>query len=174
MGQAVTAMRAIVDTNVMVVANRQASQASLDCVEHCIVRLRALETTGKIVLDDDWHILGEYLDELSSAGQPGVGDAFFKWILRNRTNPERCEYHHITPIYESTTSGEPVSFEEFPDDPALNNFDRQDRKMAALAIISGAPIWNAVDADWWNHRIALQQHGIDADPARPDYFEPKV
>lgn len=169
-----TAMRAIVDTDVMVVANRRAPQASLTCVEHCLVRLHSLEHTGKIVLDDNWHLLGEYLDELSSTGQPGVGDAFLKWILTNRTNPERCEYHHITPVYESTTASEPVSFEEFPDAPSLADFDRDDRKMAALAIVSGAPVWNAVDSDWWNYRIPLQQHGIDVDFVCPDYFEFKV
>ncbi len=167
-------MRAIVDTNVMIVANRHAPQASLACVEQCIIRLHALESTGKIVLDDNWHILSEYLHELSSTGQPGVGDAFFKWILRNRTNPERCEYHHLTPIYDSATASEPVNFEEFPNNPALTGFDRTDRKMAALARVANTPVWNAVDSDWWDYRIALHQQGIDVDFVCPDYFESNV
>ncbi len=72
-------MMVVVDTNVAVVANGHSEQASQDCVRNCAERLYQI-TSGskKLVLDDQWRIIGEYRDNLRSSGQPGVGDAFLK------------------------------------------------------------------------------------------------
>ena len=61
------------------------------------------------------------------------------------------------------TPHEQRGFEEFPDDPELARFDRDDRKFVAVALASGTspPIVNASDRDWWEHREALQVHGIE-------------
>ncbi len=53
-------------------------------------------------------------------------------------------------------------FEEFPDDPALEGFDPDDRKFIAVAVAhpEGPPILQAVDSQWWDFRAAFRRNGI--------------
>jgi len=146
----------VVDTNVAVVANRAHEEASPHCVLACATLLKEIGAgEWQLVLDDAWQILGEYKKELRSSGQPGVGDAFLKWVLTNRTNPARCAWTHISPCTEH-------DYAEFPDDPALDGFDHSDRKFVAVALAhpDKPPIANAVDTDWWDYREPLAQHGV--------------
>jgi len=145
-------MKVIIDTNVPVVANGNSPQASPECVRNCARRLNEVTQHGKLVLDDKWLILQEYQNNLRSTGQPGVGDAFLKWVLTNYANPQRCEIVRITPKdYDQT------DFQEFPDDPELEGFDRNDRKFVTVAIShpDRPPILQAVDVQWWQMRVAL-------------------
>ena len=147
----------VADTNVAVVANALSEQASEDCVEACAERLEGImRGEVKLVLDDDWQILGEYAQNLHSTGTD-VGDRFLRWVLRNWRNPERCDLIHITPV-----DGSDNEFQEFPPDPALNDFDRADRKFIAVAIAHSErpPILQAVDSQWWDFRDALQENGV--------------
>jgi hypothetical protein len=154
-------MKLIVDTNVPVVANGASAspQAGPKCVRSCVSKVREIQLQHILILDDGWHIVREYMRKLASSGQPGVGDAFLKWVLTNRANPQRCEIVHITP-----RNGEmdPITFIEFPDDDALIGFDRSDHKFVATSIShpERPPILNAVDTDWWDYRVALQRHGV--------------
>jgi len=50
---------------------------------------------------------------------------------------------------------------DFPDDPALHNFDRSDRKFAALARRERIPVANATDSDWHQFARPLNAHGIE-------------
>lgn len=147
-------MKVIVDTNVPVVANKAAPQASLECVTRCVQRLREVQRADTLVIDDGWHILREYMNNLRSEGQPGAGDTFLKWVLTHRNNPLRCEQVSITP-----RNG---SFAEFPDDPTLARFDSADHKFVAVALVhpDHPPILNAVDTDWRDYGEALSKHGI--------------
>ncbi len=151
-------MTVVVDTNVAVVANDGSEQASPDCVITCIERIQQI-TSGKmkLVLDDNWKIIGEYQDNLNSSGQPGVGDAFLKWVLTNWLNPERCDLVMITPIDNLENE-----FREFPTDPALNDFDPSDRKFIAVARAhsENPPILQAVDSKWWGFKDALHRNGV--------------
>ncbi len=148
----------VVDTNVAVVANGHSRQASPCCVSNCVKRLGRI-TSGdeKLVLDNQWLIIQEYQRNLRSSGQPGVGDAFLKWVLTNRRNPERCELVNITPVDDQQTS-----FGEFPSDPDLNGFDLADRKFVAVALAhrQKPPILQAVDAAWWIFKDALFRNGV--------------
>ena len=147
----------VVDTNVAVVANALSEQASEDCVETCAERLEEImQDEVKLVLDDNWQILSEYAQNLHSTGTD-VGDRFLQWVLRNWRNPERCDLIHITPV-----DGSENEFEDFPDDPALNDFDPDDRKFIAVACahLERPPILQAVDSGWWDFRDAFRQHGI--------------
>jgi len=158
-------MKLIVDTNVPIVANKAAPQASEACVLACIARLKDIappkdiESQHILVLDDDWHILGEYQRKLRSEGQSGAGDDFLKWVLINRSNPDRCEQVHITPCQDDS---EEQCFREFPSDPELANFDRSDRKFVATALAhrDHPPILNAVDPDWRQYQSALERHRV--------------
>jgi hypothetical protein len=156
-----------VDTNVAVAANRTSPQASFACVTECIRVLNDICRGHILVIDDSWHILREYQQELRSEGQPGIGDAFLKWVLTNRNNLYHCVQVHITP---SDDSQEPIDFEEFPDDPALYKFDPADRKFVAVAIVhSEHPrILNATDSDWWYYKDVLAKHGVKVDFVCPD------
>lgn len=151
-------MKVIVDTNVPLVANGKADQASEDCVETCIDRLVQI-TAGnvKLVLDDQRRIIEEYRNKLNPGGFPGVGDAFLKWVEINWANPQRCDLVSIMPIDDSETD-----FQEFPTDPALADFDPDDRKFIAVALAHAEkpPILQAVDSAWWTYRDTLRQNGV--------------
>jgi hypothetical protein len=150
-------MKVIVDTNVPLVANGSADQASEDCVEACIDELlKITEGDVKLVLDDQRRIIEEYRNKLDPGGFPGVGDAFLKWVEINWANPQQCDLVSITPIDDLETD-----FQEFPADPALQDFDPDDRKFIAVALAHSEkpPILQAVDSGWWNARDALRQNG---------------
>lgn len=151
-------MSLVIDTNVAVVANNMNENASIECIKKCQNEL--LEAQNGIVLIDDndnQHILTEYRKRLSHSGQPGLGDAFFKWLFTNQENTSLCRKVKIT---DSDPAG--LVFEEFPNDPNLNDFDRSDRKFVAVAIASGETpdILNACDTDWWEFQNELLAHGV--------------
>ena len=156
-------MTVIVDTNVPLVANRF-SHASEDCVEICVDRLEQI-TKGEIKLavdycasDDQRHIIDEYRNKLNPSSQPGVGDAFLKWVEINWTNPDLCDLVEITFI----VVGAKISFAEFPSDPALADFDDDDRKFVAVACAHPGhpPILQAVDSKWHHFLGALTPNGV--------------
>ena len=109
----------------------------------------------KLVLDNGWIILGEYLRNLRSTGEPGAGDSFLRWILMNKD--DRCDLVSITPV-----DGSENEFEEFPNDLALDGFDPDDRKFIAVACAhpEKPPILQAVDSQWRDFRAALRRNGI--------------
>ncbi len=157
-------MYVIVDTNVPTVANGKSNQATPLCVINCIAKLREIQQGQKIVvLDEGWLVIREYQKNLSPKGQPGVGDAFLKWILTNQANPKCCQLIKITEISE-------YNFAEFPDDSALENFDLSDRKWVALAVThpDKPPILNAVDSDWRDFKAQLAVHGVRVEFLCPD------
>ena len=150
-------MMVVVDTNVPVVANGRSEQASSNCAETCAEKLgKIMQGEVKLVLDNRWIILGEYMQNLRSSGVD-VGDRFLGWVLRNWTNPEQCDLVSITPIDDSENA-----FEEFPDDPALDEFDPADRKFIAVACahLEDPPILQAVDSKWLDFREVFRQNGV--------------
>lgn len=146
---------AVVDTNVAVVANGMTDQANDVCVQRCVDELQNILRQGRLLLDDNWHILQEYQKHLGHRGSARPGDAFIKWVLQHQANDQFVRRVAITPDEER-------GFEEFPDDPQLAEFDADDRKFVAVAVASGASpaVLNASDRDWWEHREALQRNGV--------------
>ena len=146
----------IVDSNVAAVANGLASQADDACLSRCVAELRRIQRDCRLLLDDDRLILREYQKHLGPPGSARPGDAFIKWALINQGNQAHIRRISITPDIER-------EFAEFPDVPELARFDHDDRKFVAVALASGTspPIVNASDRDWWEHREALQAHGIE-------------
>ena len=106
-------------------------------------------------IDSSGLIFKEYFNHASRSGQPGIGDYFAKWLWDNQWNTSVCEQVEITPDSDR-------EFAEFPVDEALKNFDRSDRKFAAVAVSSAfdAVICNATDSDWWNFKDAFAKVGI--------------
>ena len=154
-------MKVIIDTNVLVVANREAPQASALCVRTYATKLDDIRARGTVVLDDGWRILREYMGHARSRGQPGVGDAFLRWVLTNQANPSRCERVTITPRRVSEADG----FAELPDELHCAGLDRSDCKFVAVARAhpEHPPILNAVDSDWWCCQALLAGHGVRVD-----------
>jgi hypothetical protein len=146
----------IIDTNVAVVANGRGDEDTI-CILNCSDELRRIMSQGVVLLDEIGYILQEYLRHLSLAGQPGVGDAFVKWINDHQGYSDRVVKVSITP---TDTSG--YHFAEFPAVEALAKFDRSDRKFVAVALASGLnpEILNAVDSDWSNFQAALDGAGV--------------
>ena len=122
----------MVDTNVPLVANGKAEQADLKCEVACIRNLIQIQSEQRTLLDDKMLIMGEYRTNLSHSGQPGVGDAFFKWLWENQANEQHCR---IVPLTIHSDRG----FVEFPDDARLSSFDLADRKFVAVALAK--PYW---------------------------------
>jgi len=150
-------MAVVVDTNVPKTANGDATgQTPAACVRACIATLRRIQQGELLVLDSGWRIINEYKGQLRASGQPGVGDAFLKWVLTNWKNPRRCVLVSITEDAKRNT------FVEFPDDPALAGFDPADHKFVAVALAhpERPHIRNATDTDWWHYRKRLAAHGI--------------
>lgn len=158
----------VIDTNVAVVANGRACQASKSCVVRCIQRLLNVRDRDRVVLDDGMRILREYMSNLSMSGQPGPGDYFMKWLWQNQSVPARCEQVSIIPLPD-----DPEDFQEFPKDDRLSAFDRSDRKFVAVAKASenSPAVLNATDSDWWDHREALSDNGVTIEFLCPELFE---
>lgn len=143
----------VVDTNVAKVANGEAEQAGSSCVTRYIDKLLDIRRHGCVVLDQGGKILEEYDKSLEFSG-PNPGDEFFRWLWLNQSTCSRKV---------SITEHPERGFENFPDDPELDGFDRDDRKFVAVALASGISpeILNASDTDWWHYLEPLQQHGIN-------------
>lgn len=147
----------VVDVNVAIVANGRSQQADTACVTACVDALINIHAVGKIVLDDGMRILSEYMDHLSMTGQPGVGDAFMQWVWQNQAVQDKCERVHLDPSPDDLES-----FLAFPADSDLQAFDPSDRKYVVVALGSRErpEVLNAVDPDWWEHRVALTRIGV--------------
>lgn len=152
----------LLDTNILVVANGRSLQANDQCRLGCVALLSSCRD-GVVLLDALGLILKEYERHASHSGQPGLGDAFFKYLHENQGVAERCLKVEIRP---DQTRG----FEEFPDDPELRNFDPADRKFVAVALASRANpvIHNATDSDWRDFREGLKRHGVRVNELCPD------
>jgi hypothetical protein len=94
--------------------------------------------TGRAVVDADWEIISEYRHKIRESGEPGIGDAFLKWILTNQTNPERCRF------VDTRMAAIPTS---------LADFDASDIKFIRTAVAAPeASIAQAADSLWWKRR----------------------
>jgi hypothetical protein len=148
-------MKAVIDTNVLLVANGQHPDVSPDCVSECVRRLAAMQKAGVTVIDDGHRILGEYRNKTSLNPPKGVGDVFLKFLFRNAGNAARVEL-------VSLTERSADQFAEFPDPVLQSVFDPSDRKFAAVAHAhpDKPPIWQAADSKWLDWWPALRQAGV--------------
>jgi hypothetical protein len=152
---------AVVDTNVLVVAEGRQTHAAAPCRETSAQELLRIRDTRSLVLDTSWQILGEYQGSLTDcAGEPGPGQLFYNWAVSTGD-------HRSVNIASHPLRG----FKAFPSDPRLETFDRDDRKFVAATIVSGKTrtrIVNAVDSDYSHHRKVLEEVGIVVQEICPD------
>jgi hypothetical protein len=146
-----------VDTNVPIVANGRPDPSNGGRSPTPACRLAAIDfleetlSSRRVLLDLAGEIQAEYRRYLDPRGQPGVGDRFFLQILMSA--PTRVERIDLP-------RGADGTYDDFPTDPVLHGFDQGDRKFAALARRTRAPVANATDSDWLYHRAALARRGI--------------
>ena len=154
----------VVDTNVLIVANDPAHRAGCECHGECVEALLAIRDRKSLLLDSEWRILGEYARKVGTVREPRVGSEFFRWAASGS----------IAANVRITADGD-GGFAEFPDDPRLAGFDRQDRKFVAVAVASGVEpeILNAADHDWREFESPLRENGVRVRERCPEYLARK-
>ena len=148
--------RAVVDTNVLLVANRCHEAASPSCVANCAKALQRIsDDQRKLVIDNRLEIVREYQKKLNPR-RPGVGDAFLKWVLTNHANPLRIEKAEIHACDDQR------GYEEFPGNAELADFDPADRKFVALSRAHNKhpPVLQALDSKWVGWENDLAKEGV--------------
>lgn len=149
---------AVIDTNVLLVANGSHADVSPACRKACVERLLQHQLSGVVAIDDGYRILREYQNKTRPNQPKGVGDAFLKWLLQQAGNPSRVHRVTLTEIQADV-------FAEFPDPALQPAFDLPDRKFAAVAHAhpDKPPIWQAADCKWLNWWQQLHAKGVWVD-----------
>lgn len=148
-------MRAVMDTNVVLVANGAHADASPACVIACIDRLQALMKDGKVIIDDEYRIVREYHNKTTPVKNKRPGDVFLLWLLKNRANTRHVEAVKLVEV-------SPDSFDDFPDADLQEHVDPPDRKFLATAAAhpDRPPVWQATDCKWLDWWPSLQGVGV--------------
>lgn len=164
--------KCLVDTNVPINANLAKDPAAIPddlvaCVQVCVDAIHQVIKKRRLVIDSGDEIFDEYRHKLSMKGQPGIGDAFMKWVNDHRYNPVFCDRVEITKTGNS--------YSEFPTHRGLENFDQSDRKFIAVANAhpDKPPIIQSTDSKWWGWKSALAESGIAVHFLCGDYVEVK-
>jgi hypothetical protein len=146
-------VRVVIDCNVLIAANRRETTASLACSAACARRLLDAADNDVLLEDTTNLIWGEYKRYCSFSGQPGPGDRFFVWLVRNRWTPERVHRIDIGADDDEIEAHVPS---------ALRDFDRSDRKWIVTYIGGvGEALYNALDSDWSESTKDLSDAGIN-------------
>lgn len=162
--------KCIVDTNILKKANDALHPDSIPeelagCVAACIEALEHVRATPDcLILDAGNEIYDEYARNLSRSGQPGLGDAFMKWVHDTCWSLPESNRVAITKTGKN-------AYKEFPDSKDLADFDPSDRKFIAVANAHPRhpPILEATDRKWWLFRDALKKAGITVQFLCPEY-----
>ncbi len=153
----------VVDTNVLLAANGAHDDLDPPCVVACSQWLERIQRKGMVVIDDQYRILGEYMNKTDSRRAKGPGDVFVKWVLVNQANTARCAQMTLT-------ESEPDVFGEFPSKELERRFDPSDRKFVAVANSHPGkpPILQAADSKWLDWHQELMKSGIVVEFLCPD------
>lgn len=134
-----------------------AGSADPSCELACVVALREIIEGGRLSLDDGDLIFSEYLQNLSLAGRPGVGDAFMRWVHDIRFDDAIC-----TRVTLTQNGPEATDFAEYPQCGALGSLDPSDKKFVAVAYADPArpTLVVGIDRGWTDHASALDRAGM--------------
>jgi PIN domain nuclease of toxin-antitoxin system len=149
----------VIDTNVGICANGRDTHASLRCQLTCSDFLETCRTLH-IALDNQNLIMSEYEKHFYHKGEPGMGDAFFKYLYHNQHAGDKIQLVKITPINEEKTE-----FAELPE----NQVDPSDRKFLATALVAKAILVNATDSDWTEQKNLLESLQIEVKQLCPEH-----
>ena len=104
--------------------------------------------------------MDEYAKHLHRSGEPGAGDAFYKYLCLHEYTPGCVRRVSVTPVKDENRG-----FEELP----ANSLDPADRKFLAAALVANATIMNATDSDWHEQRSLLEDHGLVVEQLCPQH-----
>lgn len=147
----------VIDTNVLYAADNLndslCQKASLEQIESVKMGKE------RIALDKQGYILEEYTRFAKTLDNTSVRKQFVNWLRA---------YSHTKclQVDPQPTDNSGVNFSWFPSDPALADFDQDDRKFVATSLAAQketgqpVPIVNALDSDWCDYLAALQQNGV--------------
>lgn len=164
--------KCVVDTNVPKIANLSTkpdsdSDAPDECILSCIKAIDHVIKNQALVIDNGDEIFTEYRRQLSMKGQPGMGDKFMKWVNDHRWTLPDSNRVTLTKTNDS--------YDQFPSDSRLADFDPSDRKF--VAVVNGhsgkPPILQATDSKWWGFRTILSELGITVYFLCPEYVQKK-
>jgi len=147
----------VVDTNVATTANGMNDGVSQGCVLASARALQCVMGGGHIYIDACGLIVGEYQRNLKRSGQPGPGDAFFKWLLTNEWSS-----HLVTRVPITPKQHDSEDFEELPATDDGTVYDRSDRKFLAVAAAheDHPHILQSFDSKWWGWQGQLAKCGV--------------
>lgn len=147
----------VVDTNVPTTANGMNPGASPECVAASARALQQVMLQGHVYIDNLGLIVGEYRKHLSGKGQPGPGDAFFKWLLTHQWGVQR-----VTLVPITAKAGNSEDFAELPTPEDGTAYDRSDKKFLAVAAAHEChpQILQSFDSKWWGWQTSLAKCGV--------------
>ena len=153
--------KCIVDTNVSLLAGTHISKIKkeqVECASACIKFIKNFigNPNSKIVLDNAGEVLREYRKATTMfKSERNVAVLFYMWV---------CQYIKFASIDNLVQlhKNEQNSFDEYPSNKDLRDFDPADKKFIALANAhpEHPPIIEGSDSEWWGIRIALQECGL--------------
>jgi hypothetical protein len=146
----------IVDTNIFIAANGKADQLAENDANKCRLFVGSLFSDTTISLDLQGEIFNEYFNHMNWSGQPGIGDAFVKYLWDRQYNKTICEKVDI----KKDKNG---IYKQLRDKKDLLLFDPNDHKFIAVYLGSknSAVICNACDSDWENNKLLLSKYQIN-------------
>lgn len=147
-------MTVVVDVNVLAVAEGLHDGATDLCRAACLRIAHQVRDGRTVVVDADDLILSEYVKVLRDADSAGVGKKLASFLYRRRYDPEICHRVALTPVDPPLGS-----FDEVPE--ALRDFDLDDHMYIAVASTTDAPVFQALDKEWWDRRQDFVANGID-------------
>ncbi|MBE0640041.1 MAG: hypothetical protein IH598_16110 [Bacteroidales bacterium] len=148
----------VVDTNVPLIA-RGESHMSTDCELACARFIENfLRGRQILVIDDDFELIGEYMNQIPLSGPVNFANRFLKWLFENQGNSHRVKQVKIN-LYDSGSNEENLK------GLLAINIDPSDLKFIAVAFANfgKAPIAEASDSKWIGWERALHDLGIKVD-----------
>lgn len=151
------ALRCVIDTNVATTANAANAEAPAGCIVASARALQSVMESGHVFIDAGGSIVTEYRANLNAQGQPGPGDAFLRWLLR-----EEWSGRYVTRVPITPSDDDDQGFAELPKPPPGVHYDRSDRKFLAVAAahVERPVILQSFDSKWWGWRDALEAAGV--------------
>lgn len=161
----------IIDTNVICQADNisygEMPTLLAKCTLECIRFLNniIISSDFHVILDAGREILGEYERNVSSS-QPTVANSFMRWLYSYIANMPVEDLINLTKNGDNT-------YEEYPADERLSNFDPPDKKFIALSNAHPCKphIIQGTDCKWYGFKNIFAEHGIIIDFLCEDYIK---
>lgn len=151
-------MKYILDTNVLVAANRRDSSCSMECSVKSAQRLEEL-LEDTLVLDLLYAVRTEYQRYANPKGAPGAGDRFLREALR------RSPYY-VNADLEAIHAAVPERLEDF---------DANDLKWIGLYNLAAAQrIINSTDSDYLHRQEDFEAEDILVENIHPEELKPAI